>query len=723
MDHPGISSSSSANHQLEGANELYALSATLIQRAWLIALCVGLALVGATYYAKRAPRIYEATATVQVEQEEQRLIKIEQVVKEDLRTLEIMNTIVQKLSSQPLLQRVLETNGLAKDLQFAGPPAQPAATQEQLLARLAGMVKPSLRRNTRLIDIEVDYSNPVVAARIANSVVEQYMNQDFEQRSSTTRGAFAFLQGESERLKKKLEASEQALQSYREEVGSVSMAQGDDLVLPQLRELNLRMAQAKGESIRLKTAYDQLQGSRSNVWEMLNAPQIGGDPAVIEDRSLVAKLENDFALAQQRYKGKHPKYLQAASQLEEARRTLSNSILKAAESLRVAYENAVSSEKGMEQTIHSAEESALKLSQKAIRYNLLAREVESDRALFDNVLNRLKETSLTTDIQSEKIRMVAPATVPGAAAWPRLPLIFGASLVAALLLGGTLAFGLGVLDTSLRTVEEAERYLSQHVLGVIPRLREVRKTGRQLIEMGDSQSHGAEAFRTLRTSLALLGRQRNRRTFLFTSALPREGKTFSSLNFAASLARQGLRTVVIDADLRRPSIAIHLAGDSGEALPGVIEYLLGQKGFAEIIRKEQTLEHLYWIPAGHETATPGELLAQGKFGDLVNEALREFDRVVIDSAPIHAVSDTLLIADETQTTVLVVNGARTPRKCVARCLQLLHNAGASVGGLVLNLLPRGRGADYYSSYYAYAFYRHPRNSKPNAHKRAIPQYD
>ena len=477
------------NPQVEPPTDLRALLDTLVERAWIIGLCAAIALLGAAYYAKHAPRSYEATATVQVEQEAQRLVKIEQAVKEDLRALEIMNTIVQKLSSQPLLERVLETNDLANDIQFAGVPGpgKPPATREQMLGRLAGMVKGTLRRNTRLIDVKVTYSNPVQAAKIANSVVDQYMNQDFELRSSTTRGAFAFLKAESERLKKKLEASEQALQLYREEVGSVSMVQGDDVVLPQLRELNLRMAQAKGESIRLKTAYEQVQNSGSNVWEMLNAPQIGGDSAVIEARSIVAKLDSDFALIRQRYLEEHPKYIQASSQLEEARRALSNSVLKAAESLRVAYENAGGAEKGMDQTIRSTEEAALKLSQKAIRYNLLAREVESDRALFDNVLNRLKETSLATDIQSEKIRVIAPATPPGVPASPRVQIIFGASLLAGLLVGGMLAFGLGALDTSLRTVEEAEQYLRQRVLGAIPRLREVKKSGRPLLETKDVQ--------------------------------------------------------------------------------------------------------------------------------------------------------------------------------------------------------------------------------------------
>jgi polysaccharide biosynthesis transport protein len=688
----------SVNPQSEPPADWGALFSLLVERGWVVGLCVAFALLGAAYYAKRAPRIYEATATVQVEQEEQRPVKLEQG-KEDLRTLEVMNTIVQKLSSRPLLERVLATNGLAFAPQ-AGSAGKPPPTREQLLAALAGRVKVSLRRNTRLIDVKATHSDPLQAAQIANSVVEQYMSQDFEFRSAATRGAFAYLNAESERLKKKLEASEQTLQSYREEVGSVSMLKGDDLLLPQLRELNLRMAQAKGESIRFKTAYEQVAHSRGNVSEMLTAPQIAGDPAVIEARSIVAKLESDFALIQQRYKEKHPKYIQAASQLEEARRALSNCALKAAESLRVAYENAQGAEKGMGQSIHEAEDAALKLSQKAIHYNLLAREVESDQALFDNVLNRLKETSLATDMQSEKMRLIAPATPPAVPASPKLAVVFGAALLAGLLVGAGLAFAWGAFDTSFKTVEDAEQYLRLPVLTVVLRLREVRKSRRPLLKTDDAYSPANEAFRTLRTSLAMLGREDQCRTFLFTSALPQEGKTFSSINFAASLAQQGLRTLLIDADLRRPCIAGYLASGPARELPGVSDYLLGRKSLPELVRPKEGLEHFFWMAAGFPPANPADLLAQGEFRNLIADALKEFDRVVIDSAPINVVSDTLLIANYIHTTVLVVHGRKTPRKAVLRCLQLLHKAGARVDGVVLNLLPRrrSRGYNYYSGY-------------------------
>ncbi len=693
----------------EPGGELKDLISKLLDRAWLISLCVIVALLAAAIYYKRAPRIYQATTTAQVEQEEQRVVKVEQIVKEDLRTVEVLNTIVQKLRSQPLLELVLQTNGITNAASLFGTKPQTndaAMSSEQLVGAFSGMVKTSLRRNTRLIDVTVSHPNPELAAKLANSVVEQYLTQDFQVRSISTKGAFTFLNDESQRLKKKLEASEQALQAYREEVGSVSMLQGGDFVMPQLTELSLRVTQAKSETIRLKSSYDQVNAARTNLTEMLTAPQIVADPAVADARALLAKLENDFALIQQRYKAMHPKYIQATTSLEEARRGLNAAVYKAADSLRVAYENAVTTQKGMEDSFREAQEKALKVSQQAIHYNVLAREVESDRALFDSVVNRLKETSLTTDLQPEKIRVVEPATVPSGPASPKFKIIFGAALIGGLMMGCALALGLGMLDSSIKGVDDAEQYLQLPVLASIPRLKEVKKTHKNLVAADGNASQGAEAFRTLRTALAMLGKEEVRRTFVFTSTLPQEGKSFTSLNFAASLAQQGLRTLLIDADLRRPSIGEYLEPDAeeNEELPGLTDCLVGRKQLLEVVRSIEKVEHFFWLPAGHFAPNPAELLANEQFGKLIQEALKTYDRVVVDSAPIHAVSDTLLIADKIQTTVLVLHGGKTPRKLVARCVQLLQGAGAQMGGIVMNLLSNRRGHGYYDSYYYYGHY-------------------
>jgi capsular exopolysaccharide synthesis family protein len=710
-EYPNTQNGSDYYGAAEPGGELKDLINKLLDRAWLVSLCVIVALLAAAVYYKRAPRIYQATATAQVEQEEQRVVKVEQIVKEDLRTVEVLNTIVQKLRSQPLLELVLQTNGITDAATLFGRKPQTndsAMSSDQLVGAFSGMVKTSLRRNTRLIDVTVSHPNPELAARLANSVVEQYLTQDFQVRSISTRGAYTFLNDESQRLKKKLETSEQALQAYREEVGSVSMLQGGDFVMPQLTELSLRVTQAKSEAIRLKSSYDQVNAARTNLLEMLTAPQIVADPAVADARALLAKLENDFALIQQRYKAMHPKYIQATTSLEEARRGLNVAVYKAADSLRVAYENAVSTEKGMEDSFREAQDKALKVSQQAIRYNVLAREVESDRALFDSVVNRLKETSLTTDLQPEKIRVVEPATVPSGPASPKLKIIFGAALIGGLMMGCALALGLGMLDSSIKGVDDAEQYLQLPVLASIPRLREVKKSHKNLVAADGNASQGAEAFRTLRTALAMLGKEEVRRTFIFTSTLPQEGKSFTSLNFAASLAQQGLRTLLIDADLRRPSIGTYLEpeAEEDEELPGLTDCLVGRMQLLEVVRSVEKVEHFFWMPAGHFAPNPAELLGNEQFSKIIVEALKTYDRVVVDSAPIHAVSDTLLIADKIQTTVLVLHGGKTPRKPVARCVQLLQGAGAQMGGIVMNLLShrRGHGYGYYDSYYYYGHY-------------------
>ena len=233
-------------------------------------------------------------------------------------------------------------------------------------------------------------------------------------------------------------------------------------------------------------------------------------------------------------------------------------------------------------------------------------------------------------------------------------------------------------------------------MGAIPKLKKF--TGYSLVAAKDGNSPGAEVFRSLRATLSLLGREEDRRTYLFTSSLAGEGKTFTSANYAASLAQQGLRTLLVDLDLRRPMVEKFFLGESSR-LPGVTDYFLGRKKLEELWQQHPEVSKLCWIPAGSSVPNPAELLTQADFAQLLKEALAHFDRVVIDTAPVLPVSDTLLLADKVQTVVLVVQSCKTSRKAVARGLQLLMNAKAPIGGLILNKLPNRLINGYYYSYY------------------------
>lgn len=694
----------------------------LREKSWIIVLCMAISIIAAAIYLKKAPKIYEATATVQVEQEEQKIVKVEQIIQEDLKSQEILNTIVQKFKSRQLLERVLESNKMFAAVGTIPPGSTTPITRESIISRFDDNVKTSLRRQTRLIDISVTDKDPKLAAQLANSLVEQYVELDSQLRSTTTKGAYEFLKDESERLKKKLEDSEQNLQKYREQVGSVSFAQSQDIVTPQLRDLSTRLTQAKADTIRTKAIYEDAKKLGSNITALLAEPDVASDPQVQDAKINLIKLENDFILTSLRYKSKHPKYIQASNSLEEFKKVFTNAVLTAAakyqRSCLMAYESAKTVEEGVEKLLKDAESNALSLADQAIKFNLLSREVDSDRALFEAVLNRLKETSITTDMAPEKIRLVQPAYPPSFPASPKIKIVLLLSVLVGGMLGTFIGFGIDALDVSIKTIEQAENTFSLPVLAAIPKIKEVSKNPGLIVATEGVSSSGVETFRTLRTSVLIGTKENESKIFLITSALPEEGKTFTSINFAVSLAQQGYKTLLIDADLRRPSIAEYLIGKNKD-IPGLTDYLLGKKSLSEVVIKHKDIQNFEWMTDGTNVPNPTELLAQEELIRLFEEASVRYDKIVIDSAPIHVASDTLLIANKVHSTILVVRGCKTPVKAVTRSIQLLKNADARLTGVVLNLLPTGKGKGYYyHDYYYHGYYSdyYKKGSKNKASK-------
>jgi capsular exopolysaccharide synthesis family protein len=602
-----------------------------------------------------------------------------------------------------LLQDVLATNDLLPPEGIIVAKGSKTLTREETIKQFARNVKTSLRRNTRLIDITVRNTDPRLAAQLANSLVENYLEQDALAQYNTTEGANTFLQQEAKRQKRKLEASEQALQDYRKKVGSVSLEQSQDIITPQLQDLNKRLTQSSANLIQARGNYDDSLKMSTNIEDLLAYPQVAMAPDVAQIFADVARHENDFVLIRQRYREKNPKYIVAAASLAGLKEQLATTALKVRtriqESLRIAYQDALTSEQGLETQLHETETNAMQLSDSAVHFNLLAREVESDKAQYDSIISRLGETAVAALITPERIRVVQPASVPEQPVTPKVKPIFALALFAGLAAGLGFSFVLESVNSSIRTVDEAERYLALPVLGAIPRLPRAELKNNKLAACGDRDSVGLEIFQTLRTTLSLLGREEDRKTYLFTSALPDEGKTFVSVNYAASLAQQGLRTLLVDLDLRRPMIEELLTGKRAP-LPGVIDYFLGRKKFDELCLQHKDIPKLFWIPGGSSVPNPLELLTRSDFQQLLNEGLAHFDRIIIDTVPLLPVSDALLLASKVQTVVVVARSGKTPRRAVERALRLLNKARAPIGGIVLNLMPNHlfKGDYYYSNY-------------------------
>ena len=346
----------------------------------------------------------------------------------------------------------------------------------------------------------------------------------------------------------------------------------------------------------------------------------------------------------------------------------------------------------------------LGLAEKLIPSRALQREADSDRTLVDSVLQRLKESTLSLgEVQEGNFQVVEPATTAVSLANRRNYIILGALLGGALLAAGAVA-GLHKLDSSIRTVDSAERLLGRHVLTAIPIVANAGGTGGMLALVQQPNSVAAESFRTLRSSLTATGSREAPQTVLFTSAVPGEGKSFVAVNAAIAFAQQGYNTLLVEADLRRPSLAGGLLGIEGK-LAGIGDYVTG----SPVPITSTPIPHLSLLASGSRIERPAELLSSSAFEELVTWMKTSFDRIVIDSAPVNVVSDTLNIVQWATIVCLVVRCSATPRKVVRRAIELLQRTGVKPYGLVLNRTPKWNGIGYHYDYAGRSNYGAPEN--------------
>jgi len=642
----------------------------LLEKAWLIILCIVVGGVLGAVYVVRSPRIYASREVIQVEPQGQKVINIPDVNPEEQQSGEIVKTIEQNLLSLTLLERVAKANHLPGDG-----------------AQLAGKVTAKIRLGTRLIDIVAEDEKPQLAQALAQGVVSEYILQNVEARTNSTQTASEFLVVEAQRLKAKLDKSEQALQSYKEQTQAVSLEDRQNITVEKLKDLNQRVTEAKTEELRLESDDRDVEKYRGDSERTSAISSVAANPALVDFKKGVAAQEATIAALRERYRAKNPKLIEAQNQLANLQGQLPVEIARAASAVVTSYEASQSTERKFEQALHEQEQAALSLTKLSIPYNVLSREVESDRALYESVIKRMKETDVTRGLEQNSIRIVENATVSTVPVRPDKIQILLLALAGGLAVGLGLSFGLNAIDSSVKTVDKVERLLGLPIVGAIP-----RGPADAVLVFTDPNSAVAESFRSLRTSLSLLGKADLRKVTLFTSAVAAEGKSFCAINHAISLAQQGLRTLLIDADLRRPSVALTLLGK--EVSPGLSDLLAGQVTFNQAIHATPE-DQLFMLPAGSRTPNPTELLGRSDFGALIAQTAKDFDRLVIDTAPVNAVSDTLLLVEHVQSVCLVVRAGSTPRKAILRAVAALTSAGRQPVGVILNRLSARSGIGYY----------------------------
>jgi len=686
----------------------------LLEHSKLIALCliisVGLALV----YLARAPVVYSASAVLKFETGKPKLLDIEGVVEDDYPSEdavnEKVNEIGQLLKNRTILARVIATNNLATDPRFVDHPVKNPAALAALAGRLSGMVHVQLRKGTHLIDVSVEHTDARLTAQLANSFVTELLRQNAESYKTASQLAATFLAEEAQQLQHKLNEAEAKLQTYKDQ--SLSLEQRQAIVAENLKSLNEKVESAKAERVRLETEYRSVKDTGDDVSKLLELPAVATDPSVTAARVGIAHQTVEFANIKQVFLPKHPTYIQALGKLDELQQELSNATVRAALMMRARYENAQSHELALTEELDKQEAEAQTLNKQFVPYNVLLRDIEQYRALYDSVVKRMGETTIAGNLDTQRIQVFQTAEAPKMPIKPNKVRVLALGLMAGLGCGLMLALGRGVFDDSLKTLTEVEQVLKMPVLSTIPQVSSVETGEKRVVVDDDGPSSGAESFRFLRTSLSLQNPDKPLRTCLFTSAMPGEGKTFCAVNYAVSLAQQGLSTVLIDCDLRRPMVDEFFWGEKSDHW-GVTQFLNRKQKFDDIVQAT-TVENLWLVTAGPYSPNASELLAKYPFNLLLEEALRRFDRVVVDSAPIFGVSDTLLLVSHADVVCLVVRARRTSKSTVRRAVQVLERAGAPAAGVILNAVPRTRRAAYGDPYYDYGYY--PKRERAGAEK-------
>jgi capsular exopolysaccharide synthesis family protein len=488
------------------------------------------------------------------------------------------------------------------------------------------------------------------------------------------------------------------MQSFRERERAASIENMLAAAQSQLSEITSNQSQLQQRILQIDSDLAVVRANQQDIDQLLSLPSVANEPKVVQLTEGLRARERELALISQRYRAKHPTYVMLKLQIDLNKNDLNKVLYDASGLLETTRKRLEVQESESKIAREKAEQRLLAVTSKAIEYNDIKREQETDQALYNSVISRLKEVDLTKQLTESPVRIHEEAVGAGPIR-PSATKKWIQSLLGGLAAGIALAIIIFLLDSSIKTVDQIENLTGVNVIAAIPKLS---LSTRASVLVANEERSGivAESFRSLRASLTLHRLNENARTFLFSSSMPSEGKTFCSSNYAVTLAQQGFNTLFMDADLRKPGGSIVFFGENRK--PGLSEVLMKSCSMKSAIMPTH-IDNLSILTAGGRAPNPSELLTFDNIERVLSEALSKYDRVVVDSAPLLAVSDTLLIAPHIDLCTLVVRAFSTPRKMVMRAIKSLEETKTEPAGLILNFLPSGRGG-YYAYYYSGKYY-------------------
>jgi polysaccharide biosynthesis transport protein len=716
----------------------------LIKRKWLVLSCLGVIFSVVAIASLRMTPVYEASGTIEINKPDASLnFQNSATFSLDYFDPTELETELKILQSDLLALQVIRELNLDRRPEFGGGMPAPSldltpdpmqsdpARASAVLGGFKANLHVALAPNSRIIEVHYRSSDPQMASTIVNTLMQTYVENNFKARFESTMQASDWLQKQLVDMQMKVETSQEKLVRYQKEHEILGIDEKQNIITEKLDELNKAMTAAESDRMDKEALYRMVESGDPDAIAAVGAggADAGGGSSgsgfLDTLRARQADLKIQAADLNTQFGPSYPKLAQLNNQLKEVNSEIQAEIKKIVAKVRGQYLTAVQRENMLRDALDKQKQEANQLNESAIEYNLLKRDADTYRQLYEGLLQKLKEAGVSAGLRSNNFRIVDAARAPSAPVEPNIPRNLLFALVLGSATGVGLAFLLEGLDNTIRSTEQAQMISGLAPLGIIPLGSKSAREGPhpkrlviasskeavELVTQVRPQSQMAESYRALRTSLLLSNLGAPPKVIMITSALPEEGKTTTSINCAVVLAQKGVRVLLIDADLRRPSIHKTLGMGPRSGLSNV---LTGSTTLDQAIARTTVLPNLHVLPAGTPPPNPAELLASTNMRDVLAELRQQYDHIVVDTPPSLSVTDAVVLSPRADAVVLVIRSGQTTKQALRRSRDILAQVNAKVVGVLLNAVDLS-SPDYYY-YYEYQgkyaqYYRNEETSR------------
>ena len=669
----------------------------LRERIWYVVVVFLVVFSSSLVYTLSQTKVYRSSATVQIFRRDPNVIQMQQVMDNDIRSAEDLNTQIKVLESASIIRKVAERIS-GDDLRaFLAPYERTAADTSFVTEILAVNRKVVQTRLSLIVNVTYDHPDRFVAAKVSNLFADEYLAHNTRIRIDDSRTAFDALNVTVDDQRKKVEQNANDLQGYKEKNNMVSLDSRKDIVNETLKAINLEANRAANILNAAEIRTNQVKEHRAKGIDLTDLPFIANQPLIAALNQQRSTQQIAIAQLRERFLPKHPKMNEALNSLAQTERETKKAIESVCAQVESDHQSAIRNYEQVQEDLRKQKAESLDLDRYALQYTKLERDLKLNEQILQSITGRARETSMTGSIQTQSARIVdrAGASPENKPISPNVPLNLGLGLVGGLGLGLAFAFFVAFIDDRVKSSFDIEGVVGLPLIGIIPQIKRMEQPDKAQIVINNADRQVAEAFLTLHSSMRLKDESKNAKCILITSTIPGEGKSFTTTNLALTFAAHGERVLIIDCDLRKPNIHKSFRVENTK---GVIDVCGGTATLddAIIFGLQPNCDVL---PAGGRAKNPTQILNSKGFELMISEVRKRYDRVFIDTPPLAAVSDALIILPLVDGSIFTIFFNKVRRKAAQFSAKKLLEANVPNFGAVLNGLNLAVSGYYYAQYY------------------------